>query len=65
MLKVTLRPEQNIEHALRTFRSKMKKMRILEDHCKSLRYEKPSDQRRREKRESKRRMQKANRFANR
>jgi len=65
LLKITVRPDQNIEGALRAFRSKMKKMRILEDHCKSLRYEKPSDQKRREKRESKRRMRKANRFAQR
>ena len=63
MAKITIRPDQNLEQALRVFRSKMKKMHILEDHRKSLRYEKPSDQKRRERRESARRIRKANRLA--
>ncbi|MDD5084412.1 MAG: 30S ribosomal protein S21 [Candidatus Omnitrophica bacterium] len=54
MVKVVVREGQRIEDALRLFKKKCQKHRIIQDYKKSLRFEKRSDKRRREREEGKR-----------
>tara|TARA_Y100000310_G_scaffold330781_1_gene403048 strand:+ start:945 stop:1145 length:201 start_codon:yes stop_codon:yes gene_type:complete len=48
-LIVRARHREDSERVIRRFTKKVKKMKILEDYRKTLRYEKPSDRKRREK----------------
>jgi ribosomal protein S21 len=49
VVKIFVREGQNIEAVLRKFKAKIKKAGIIEDHKKSLRYEKRSDRLRKER----------------
>jgi len=48
-VSIRVRPHEHPERAIRRFTKKVKKMKILEQHRASLRFEKPSDKKRREK----------------
>lgn len=49
MIKVNVKDCQSFEQAMRILKSKIKKEHVIEDHKKHLRYEKPSDKRRKER----------------
>lgn len=59
MAKIVLREGQQIEQALRLFRRICKKQGILEDYRGSLRFEKKSDIKRKQKRERDKKNKKA------
>lgn len=63
MIKVTLREGQNIEQALKKFKTKIKRAGVMEDHKKSLRFEKRSDRLRRERALRQSRARKAQRIS--
>ncbi len=49
MIKIDVTKFQSFEQAMKVLKSKMKKEHVIEDHKKHLRYEKPSDRRRKER----------------
>jgi len=63
VIKVTLREGQNIEQALKKFKTKIKRAGVMEDHKKSLRFEKRSDRLRRERALRQSRARKAQRIS--
>ncbi len=62
MVKVYVQEGQPIELALKKFKTKMKKAGVIEEHKRSLRYEKRSDRLRRERTVRKSRAKKAQVF---
>ena len=52
MTRIDVRPGQDISSALRAFKKKCAKDGILKEYRKSQRFEKPSDRRRKEAKES-------------
>jgi len=49
LIKIDVTKFQSFEQAMKVLKSKMKKEHVIEDHKKHLRYEKPSDRRRKER----------------
>lgn len=65
MVKIYVKEGQNIESVLKKFKAKLKKAGVIEDHKKSLRYEKKSDRQRRERLTRKIRAKRAQQFLDR
>lgn len=65
MVKIYVKEGQNIESVLKKFKAKLKKAGIIEEHKKSLRYEKKSDRLRRERTTRKIRARRAQQFMDR
>lgn len=65
MVKIYIKEGQNIESVLKKFKAKLKKAGVLEEHKKSLRFEKKSDRMRRERMTRKIRAKKAQEFMDR
>ena len=65
MVKMYIKEGQSIESVLRKFKTKLKKAGILEDHKKSLRFEKRSDRLRRQRMTRKIRARRAQEFMDR
>jgi len=65
VVKIFVKEGQNIESVLKKFKAKLKKAGVIEEHKKSLRYEKRSDRLRRERMTRKIRAKKAQDFIDR
>lgn len=65
MVKIYVREGQNIESVLKKFKAKLKRAGIIEEHKKSLRFEKRSDRQRRERMARKIRARRAQQFLDR
>ncbi|MBI4398731.1 MAG: 30S ribosomal protein S21 [Candidatus Omnitrophica bacterium] len=65
MVKIFVKEGQSIESVLKKFKAKLKKAGVIEDHKRSLRFEKRSDRLRRERMARKIRARKAQDFIDR
>ncbi len=65
MVKIVVNQGQRIDDVLRIFKKKCQKNRIIQDYKKSLRFEKRSDKRRREREEGKRKARRQQRLRDR
>lgn len=64
MAKVNVRPDEDIERAIRRFRKQVQKDGIIQEVRNRMYYEKPGDKKRRERQQSIRRVRRENSYNN-